>query len=83
MSARDVDGLPPYPDSPLGVPRVEHLPTVEASILYWDAMRHEAARTQDLAGYRTAVGLRLSYEAARRELIKSPKNSGRRPPSQS
>jgi hypothetical protein len=58
---------------------MQHLPTVEASIRYWEAIRLEAAHQNDFARQRTAGGLRLSYEAARRELLKGARPSDRGP----
>ena len=71
MSTQDVEGYPEYPNPPPGTSRRSHLPTVEASIRYWKAMEALAARIHDRALMRTAAGLRLSYEAARRELLDS------------
>jgi hypothetical protein len=51
---------------------MEHLPTVEASIRYWEAMRVLAISKRDHARERTAMGLRRSYEAARAALTKPP-----------
>ena len=49
MPARDVERLPPFPQPPAGVARLEHLPTVEASIRYWEAIRVQAIRSRDPA----------------------------------
>jgi hypothetical protein len=61
--------LPRYPSTPDGVCRKEHLPTVEACIVYWEAMRVDAIRTGEHARELTAMALRSSYEQARQELI--------------
>jgi hypothetical protein len=62
--------LPKFPISPEGVVRLEHLPTVEACIVYWEAVRVRAARPNDRGLERTAEGLRLSFEQAREALKK-------------
>lgn len=68
----ECDGaLPNFPGSPEGIPRMEHPPTVEASIRYWEAVRVYAIRVTDSALARTALGLRSEYEDAWRELTKS------------
>ena len=69
MQNRDLDSLPPFPVTPPGVPRLGHLPTVEASLRYWEAVHSRAVAEDDPDVARTATGLWLSYEAARRELI--------------
>jgi hypothetical protein len=53
---------------------MEHLPTVEASIRYWEAVRLQAIRARNDRLVRTALSLRLAYEAARAQLTtrKSP-----------
>jgi len=68
MRTGDTGSLPPFPPSPSDVPRRQHLPTVEASIHYWEAVRVRALRTGDHDLAETATGLKLSYEDARREL---------------
>ncbi len=79
MPNRDVEGLPQYPAPPPGIPRMKHLPTVEASISYWEAVRRHAIRFHDRGLERTATALRLAYEAARAELTKQkPPPSPRR-----
>jgi hypothetical protein len=82
MSSKDVPGAIPYPHPPPGIPRMQHLPTVEGSIRYWEAVRLEAARDQDAARQETAAALRQSYEAARRELLRSTRapDAGTRDP---
>jgi hypothetical protein len=62
------DGLPRFPSSPEGVTRIEHLPTVEACIRYWQAIRILAAGAGMFALARTASGLQASYEQAHKEL---------------
>jgi hypothetical protein len=83
MPAKDVEGRPHYPHPPPGISRMSHLPTVESSIRYWDAIRVEAIKANDFDRARTATALRLSYEAARRELTKSSGRSGQGPLSRS
>jgi hypothetical protein len=78
MRSGDTDGLPPFPPSPSSVPRRDHLPTVEASIRYWDAVRVRALRSGDDDRVRTATALKLSYEEAHRELTARGKTN--RPP---
>jgi hypothetical protein len=70
MPTEGVESRPPYPQPPPGRARLSHLPTVEASIRYWEAVRVRASRSHNPDLTRTAMGLRLSYEAARRELLK-------------
>ena len=66
---RHVDNsLPPFPISPDGVGRMEHLPTVEACIRYWEAIRVYAIRARNPALERTATSLRSSYEHALEQL---------------
>jgi hypothetical protein len=74
MPGRDVEELPDFPLPPAGTLRMQHVPTVEASILYWEAIRERAIRVRDHARERTAMGLRRSYEAALKALTtaKSP-----------
>ena len=71
------NSLPRFPSTPDGVCRKEHLPTVEACILYWEAMRVNAIRTGESARELTAMTLRSSYEQARQELL--DKASSREP----
>jgi hypothetical protein len=63
MPARDVEGLPLYPHAPPGKSRLDHRPTIEASIRYWEAVRARAKRAHNAPLERTAAGLRRSYEA--------------------
>jgi hypothetical protein len=58
---------------------MQHLPTVEASIRYWDAISHEAAEDKDPARQQTATALKLTYESARRELLRSGRAHERGP----
>ena len=60
--------LPQFPSSPDGIARMEHLPTVEASIRYWEAVRLHAIEARQPAPEWNAMALRDSYEQARREL---------------
>ena len=76
MQNRELDSLPPFPVTPPGVPRMGHLPTVEASLRYWEAVRSRAVADNDLDLEQTAAGLWLSYEAARRELIEAEQSTG-------
>ncbi len=62
------DSLPPFPSSPEGVGRMEHLPTVEACIRYWEAMRVYAIQAQNPALEWTDRSLRSSYEHAHEQL---------------
>jgi hypothetical protein len=57
--------LPPFPPAPAGVDRMEHLPTVEARIRYWNAVRLHAIRTSNREVARTALSLQTVYEEAR------------------
>jgi hypothetical protein len=63
------NSLPLFPSTPEGDCRKEHLPTVEACILYWEAMRVNAIRMRESARELTAMALRSSYEQARQELL--------------
>jgi hypothetical protein len=67
----DSEGLPPYPQPPPGIPRMQHLQTVKASIRYWEAVRVRAIRSRDNALEWTAEGLQSSYEAALAALAKA------------
>ena len=46
MEDKGNERLPQFPSSPDGVSRMEHLPTVEASIRYWEAVRVDAIETR-------------------------------------
>jgi hypothetical protein len=61
------DGLPQFPVSREGLARMEHLPTIEACIRYWDIVRVHAIRACDPALEWTASALLSSYEQARQE----------------
>ena len=74
MQNRNLDSLLPFPETPRGVPRLGHLPTVEASLRYWEAVHSRAVADDDPDVERTAAGLWLSYEAARRELIEAERS---------
>ena len=65
------DGLPQFPVSREGLARMEHLPTIEACIRYWDIVRVHAIRACDPALEWTASALLSSYEQARQEQKKS------------
>ena len=69
MQNQGLNSLPPFPATPRGVPRLKHLPTIEASLRYWQSVRSRAVADHDHDVERTAAGLWLSYEVARRELI--------------
>ena len=75
MQNRELNSLPPFPATPRGVPRLGHLPTVEASLRYWEAVHSRAVADDDHDVERTAAGLWLSYEAARRELIETERST--------
>jgi hypothetical protein len=59
---------PQFPSSPEGIARLEHLPTVEASIRYWEAVRVHAIEARQPTLECTAMALQDSYEQARQEL---------------
>ena len=75
MQNRDLNSLPPFPVTPRGVPRLKHLPTIEASLRYWQSVRSRAVADHDPDLARTAAGLWHSYEAARRELIEPERST--------
>ena len=60
--------LPQFPSAPDGIARMEHLPTVEASIRYWEAVRVHAIEACQPALECTAMALQDSYEQARQKL---------------
>ena len=62
--------LPPFPSTPAGVDRRKHLPTIEAAIVYWDAVSRHAWDVGDDSLLETANGLKQSFEDARAELSK-------------
>jgi hypothetical protein len=62
--------LPPFPSPPQGVDRRKHLPTIEAAIVYWEAVSRYAWDVGDDSLLETAKGLKESYEDARAELSK-------------
>jgi hypothetical protein len=64
---------PPFPEHPPGVPRMTHLPSVEAGLRYWRAVRRHA--TPGSPTRRTAETMVEVYEAAREALL-----SGEVPP---
>ena len=66
--------LPQFPSAPDGIARMEHLPTVEASICYWEAVRVHAIRAGQPDLELTAMALRCSYEQARQELTKAERS---------
>ena len=75
MQDRELNSLPPSPETPRAVPRLGHLPTVEASLRYWEAVHSRAVADDDPDVERTAAGLWLSYEAARQELIEAERST--------
>jgi hypothetical protein len=75
MQPRHLNSLPPFPVAPGGVLRWGHLPTIEARLRYWQSVRSRAVADHDPEVARTATGLWLSYEAARRELIEAERSS--------
>lgn len=80
MSSKDAGGLPPYPTPPPGVSRLDHLPTVEASIRYWEAVEARATRVHNDPLLRIAAGLKSSYEAARAALLRAASGASKQPP---
>jgi hypothetical protein len=77
MQDQDRNGLPPFPLPPPGILRSQHLPTIEASIGYWEFVRARALAEGDHDLVRTAAGLRLSHEAARRERLQAGRTAER------
>jgi hypothetical protein len=51
------------------------LPTIEASLRYWESVHSRAVADHDHDVARTATSLWLSYEAARRELIAAERST--------
>jgi hypothetical protein len=51
------------------------LPTIEASLRYWQSVRSRAVADHDPDLARTATGLWLSYQAARRELTEAEQST--------
>jgi hypothetical protein len=74
------EGQPQFPSSPDGISRMEHLPTVEASIRYWEAVRVHAIEASQPALELTAMALRDSYEQARRELTNAEQSQNKKAP---
>jgi len=72
------DIVPQFPLSPEGVARLKHLPTVEACIRYWEAIRLRAWRAGDDFLIQLATGLKESYEEARQELTKAEQSQERK-----
>jgi hypothetical protein len=71
--------LPAFPPSPAGVARLKHLPTIEASIRYWEAVSERAWESGDDSLLETANGLKACYEEARAELAKEKNSEPRKP----
>ncbi len=74
------DCLPQFPSPPDGISRMEHLPTVEASIRYWEAVRVHAIQAGQPALELTAIGLLSSYEQVRRELTSTEQSQKKHAP---
>jgi hypothetical protein len=62
---------------------MEHLPTVEASIRYWEAVRVQACRAGQPELELTAMALRCSYEQARQELTNPERSQKKNAPPRS
>jgi hypothetical protein len=60
MQNRELNSLPPFPVTPRGVPRRSHLPTIEASLRYWESVHSRAVADDDFDVARTATGLTLA-----------------------
>ena len=80
MEDESIERLPQFPSPPDGVARMEHLPTVEASIQYWEAIRVHAILTNQAALEWTADALRCSYEQARQELMDADQSQTKKAP---
>ena len=50
---------------------MQHRPTVEAGVRYWEAVRAQAIREHNHELERTAIGVRRSYEAALAKISRS------------
>ena len=74
MEDKGNERQPQFPLSPEGIARLEHLPTVEASIRYWEAVRLLAISASQPALEWIAMGLRESYQQARQELTNSERS---------
>jgi hypothetical protein len=77
MKDQDLDDRRPFPLPPLVALRSEHLPTIEASIGYWESVRARALADGDHGLVRTATGLRLSHEAARQKQLEVGRTADR------
>jgi hypothetical protein len=71
---------PQFPSTPDGIVRMEHLPTVEASIRYWKAVRVHAIETGQPALEWTAMALQESYEQTRQELTNAERSQKKNAP---
>jgi hypothetical protein len=80
MEDRGNERLPQFPSPPDGIARMEHLPTVEASIRYWKAVRVHAIKTRQPALEWTAMALQDSYEQARQELTNAERSQKKNAP---
>jgi hypothetical protein len=60
-------GQPPFPEHPPGVPRMTHLPSVEAGLRYWRAIHRHAPGGSP--AQRTAETMVAIYEAARDAIL--------------
>jgi hypothetical protein len=57
MKCKGNHSLARFPSTPDGIGRKEHLPTVEACIRYWEAVRVNAIRTGERSRELTAMPL--------------------------
>ncbi len=80
MEDESTERLPEFPSPPDGIARMEHLPTVEASIRYWEAVGAHAIRTGQPDLEWTATALRSSYEQARQELLDAERSQKKSAP---
>ena len=80
MEEEGNERLPEFPSSPDGIARMEHLPTVESSIRYWEAVRAQAIEAGQPALELTATALLDSYERARQELTNAERSQNEKAP---
>ncbi len=80
MKEHGDERLAQFPSSPDGIARMEHLPTVEASIRYWEAVRVDAIKRRQPVLELTALGLRSSYEQALQELTNADQSQKKKAP---
>ena len=74
MEDKGNERQPQFPSSPVGIARLEHLPTVEASIRYWEAIRELAISARQPALEWIAMGLRESYQQVRQKLTNAERS---------